>query len=177
MTLSDYLTWHKNIPFKVCFILWRAFQVKLPTNEKITLFSMIIPFIFVVIARVPTPLIIALVVDIMLETCGLISRILLALNITLLLSKHLLRDGGFASIAMMFINSFFTPPQFSSIATYGKTNMRLGMVGERNSNLTRVKFVIFKDISNLLRVSFPYIQWPSNSRFIELLLIRNAHRI
>lgn len=32
-------TWHKNIPFKCSFLLWRALRGKLPTNEKIISFG------------------------------------------------------------------------------------------------------------------------------------------
>ncbi|KAK6780036.1 hypothetical protein RDI58_022220 [Solanum bulbocastanum] len=31
--------WHKNIPFKASFLLWRALRGKLPTNEKLTKFG------------------------------------------------------------------------------------------------------------------------------------------
>lgn len=32
-------TWHKNIPFKDSFLLWRAFRSKLPANERIANFG------------------------------------------------------------------------------------------------------------------------------------------
>lgn len=36
--LNTYI-WHKNIPFKISFLLWRALRGKLPTNDKITNFG------------------------------------------------------------------------------------------------------------------------------------------
>ncbi|KAK4729621.1 hypothetical protein R3W88_022609 [Solanum pinnatisectum] len=32
-------TWHKSIPFKCCFLLWRTIRGKLPTNEKLANFG------------------------------------------------------------------------------------------------------------------------------------------
>lgn len=29
----NHIIWHRNIPFKVCFFIWRALKEKLPTNE------------------------------------------------------------------------------------------------------------------------------------------------
>lgn len=37
--MSDSFTWHKHIPFKISFLLWRALRGKLPTNERITTFG------------------------------------------------------------------------------------------------------------------------------------------
>lgn len=33
------LIWHKHIPFKTSFLLWRALRCKLPTNDKIVTFG------------------------------------------------------------------------------------------------------------------------------------------
>ncbi|WMV46072.1 hypothetical protein MTR67_039457 [Solanum verrucosum] len=36
--INSYI-WHKHVPFKISFLVWRALRYKLPTNEKITTFG------------------------------------------------------------------------------------------------------------------------------------------
>lgn len=38
-TKINKFTWHKNIPIKCSFLVWRALRGKLPTNEKLTSFG------------------------------------------------------------------------------------------------------------------------------------------
>ncbi|WMV30199.1 hypothetical protein MTR67_023584 [Solanum verrucosum] len=37
--VSNSQIWHKNIPFKMSFLVWRALRYKLPTNEKLATFG------------------------------------------------------------------------------------------------------------------------------------------
>ncbi|WMV07509.1 hypothetical protein MTR67_000894 [Solanum verrucosum] len=37
--LINTIIWHKNVPFKVSFFIWRALRSKLPTNEKLASFG------------------------------------------------------------------------------------------------------------------------------------------
>lgn len=41
-------TWHKCIPFKCSFLLWRALKGKLPTNEKLATFVLLLKSVTVV---------------------------------------------------------------------------------------------------------------------------------
>ncbi|XP_055814323.1 uncharacterized protein LOC129883750 [Solanum dulcamara] len=173
-TILNSYTWHKPIPFKCSFLVWRTLRGKLPTNEKLTSFG-----------KAPSQ-------------CYCCYR---PGQDTI---DHIFVAGAFAqSIWRLFadslgINKEYTPLRNLLMRWWTSKhknkahklilhathificwnlwkNRCASKYGGKQSNLARVKFSIFKDTSNLLNTAFPYIDWPNNWRDLVLLTEQCYH--
>lgn len=173
-TLTDSLIWHKCIPFKVSFLLWRAIRFKLPTNEKIISFG-----------HEPA-------------NCSCCYRPGLD-NI-----DHIFVAGHFAKhIWNHFSNSwgvqFNNSPLRNLLMNWwvSKTNNEVHKLmlqatpifvcwniwknrcaskyGGKKSSTTRVKFSIVKDLYNLILTVYPYINWPNSWNDLVIMVENCKH--
>ncbi|WMV58521.1 hypothetical protein MTR67_051906 [Solanum verrucosum] len=151
--------WHKNIPFKMSFLIWRALRNKLPTNEKLATFGVEPVKCFYCIKQGWDEV------------------------------DHIFIQGHFAThIWKQFSGAMGINFQQTSLINYLSNwsgskekneahkiliqtlpivvcwnlwkNRCSTKYGGRKSSITRVKYMILKDILQLLRSVFPYILWP-----------------
>ncbi|KAK6803132.1 hypothetical protein RDI58_000916 [Solanum bulbocastanum] len=152
-------TWHKNIPFKCSFLLWRAIRNKLPTNERLASFG------------------IEPVKCYCCHSPGVDSI------------EHIFNSGTFArkvwsyfAVAMRIQTDYL--PLRSMIMRWWTANYKneahklvLQSIpificwnlwknrcnkkyGGKSSNIARVKYLVILDTFKLLHTVFPYITWP-----------------
>ncbi|KAK6782003.1 hypothetical protein RDI58_019799 [Solanum bulbocastanum] len=162
------LMWHRSIPFKSSFLLWRALRGKLPTNDKLIVFG-----------KEPVQ-------------CFCCNRPGMD-NI-----EHIFNKGQFAAYvwrsfaaAAGITTDHTSLPQLISQWWSAKFNndahkLLLQAVpificwnlwknrcaskyGGKISNVSRVKYAVYKDCYKLLNTVFPYVKWPSN--WTELILM------
>ncbi|KAK4707022.1 hypothetical protein R3W88_033409 [Solanum pinnatisectum] len=153
--------WHKNIPFKASFLLWRALRGKLPTNEKLTKFG-----------NEPAK-------------CFCCNRFGMDTI------EHIFNNGHFATYvwksysetAGIITNHSLLPQlirQWWSTKLKNEAHRLLiqatpificwnlwknrcaSKYGGKQSNMSRVKYSIYKDNYKLMNTVFPHIRWPSN---------------
>ncbi|XP_049399716.1 uncharacterized protein LOC125863741 [Solanum stenotomum] len=154
--------WHKCIPFKISFLLWRLLRGKLPTNEKLTNFGIEPTSCFCCCNR-----------------SGLDTI------------EHIFNTGQFATyVWRSFADTAGISRDHSSItqliiqwwsAKYNNEAHKLllqatpllicwnlwknrcaSKYGGKSSNISRVKYAIYKDNYKLMCTNFPQIKWPSN---------------
>ncbi|XP_055806888.1 uncharacterized protein LOC129875623 [Solanum dulcamara] len=140
-TMLNSCTWHKCIPFKCSFLVWRAIRGKLPTNEKLISFG-----------RAPSQC----------YCCYKPSQDTI---------NHTFVAGAFAhNVWRLFSDSLGINTDYTPLR-----NLYASKYGEKQSNLTRVKFSIIKDTYNLLTKAFPYMVWPNNWKDLVLLVEQCFH--
>ncbi|WMV46844.1 hypothetical protein MTR67_040229 [Solanum verrucosum] len=150
-------TWHKNIPFKCSFLVWRAIRSKLPTNEKINSFG------------------------------GEPSDCYCCNNMGMDTIEHTFNSGKFAKYMWKyFADSLGMQTLRYLLMRWWSTeyknkahklimqstpificwnlwkNRCVKKYGGKHSNIAKVKFAVFKDTFRLLHTVFPYIEWPSS---------------
>lgn len=170
-TLINKYSWHRNIPFKISFLVWSAPREKLPTNDKSITFG-----------REPA-------------ACSCCLRPGLD-NI-----EHIFVTGQFANhiwkcfSEYLGINHSHKPLRnllmqwwtmqsknevqkniFHSLPIFICWNLWKkrcsAKYGGNKSSIARVKFRIFKDTSLFLHTVYPYLSWPSNCRDLFIMLGR-----
>ncbi|XP_055802719.1 uncharacterized protein LOC129871761 [Solanum dulcamara] len=161
-------TWHKHIPFKCSFLLWRALRGKLPTNEKLISFG-----------EAPAQ-------------CYCCHRAGLDTI------DHIFVSGNFArKVWSVFSDSLGISKEYTPLrnlimrwwsSNYSNEVHKLILqatpificwnlwknrcaikYGGKQSNITRVIYSVFKDNFNLLSTTYSYISWPN--RWKELVLL------
>ncbi|KAH0644828.1 hypothetical protein KY284_032712 [Solanum tuberosum] len=166
--------WHKSIPFKCSFLLWRAVRGKLPTNESLTRFAV-----------GPSECYCC-------HTPGLDTI------------EHTFNSGIFANKVWKFfaislgIQTDHLPLRYLIIRWWNSNynneahkliiqstpificwnlwkNRCSKKYGGKQFNIARVKFAVFKDIIKLLHVVFPYISWPSSWKNLCILIEQCYH--
>lgn len=175
-TIINSYTWHKSIPFKCSFHLWRTLRGKLPTNEKLISLGQntsecyscyrpgqdTIGHIFVVghFAR------------------NIWSEFATSLGITrdyTPLRNMIMRwwTKNYKNDAHKLIL------QSTTIFIYWNLwkNWCACKYGGKQSNLSRGKFSIFKATTNLLNTAFPYIKWPVCWKELVLMLDNCSHEM
>uniref|UniRef100_M1DKI6 RNase H family protein n=1 Tax=Solanum tuberosum TaxID=4113 RepID=M1DKI6_SOLTU len=166
--------WHKSIPFKCAFLLWRVVRSKLPTNESLARFGV-----------EPSECYCC-------HTPGLDTI------------EHTFNSGIFANKVWKFfaislgIQTDHLPLRYLIMRWWNSNynneahkliiqstpificwnlwkNRCAKKYGGKQSNISRVKFVVFKDTIKLLHVVFPYISWPSSWKNICILIEQCYH--
>lgn len=161
-SLFNNFTWHKNIPFKASFLLWRTLRGKLPTNEKLTSFGNEPAHCFCCCNRSSQDTI-----------------------------DHTFNSGPFATYvwrsfaaAAGINNDHSSLPQLIMQWWSTKCNNEAHRLllqatlificwnlwknrcarkyGGKQSSMSRVKYAIYKDNYKLMTTTFPQIKWPSN---------------
>ena len=156
------LLWHNSIPFKASFLLWRAIKRKLPTNEKLTNIGIEPSHCFCCIDR-----------------AGMDSI------------EHIFNSGQFASRVWSFFAAsagleIEQPSIQARLRQWWAVRPRNSghqlmlqatpifvcwnlwknrcacKYGGKATNISRVKYAIYKDTFKMLKNSFPHIQWPAN---------------
>uniref|UniRef100_M1AQG9 RNase H family protein n=1 Tax=Solanum tuberosum TaxID=4113 RepID=M1AQG9_SOLTU len=154
-------SWHKNIPFKISFLLWRALRGKLPINEKIRTFG------------------------------GEPVRCHCCIKSGWDDINHIFVTGNFATYNWKYYVAFFGishrhmplgnllmdwwggKPKNSAhklllqavpiiVCWILWKNRCSSKYGGKKSSILRVKFLIFNDTTQLMSTVFPYIQWPNS---------------
>ncbi|XP_049368158.1 uncharacterized protein LOC125833012 [Solanum verrucosum] len=174
--LINTIIWHKNVPFKVSFFIWRALRSKLPTNEKLASFG---------------------IEPVNCYCCHRPGRDDI---------DHILVSGNFANhiwkvhTALLGIEHSYTTlrcllmkwksSQHSSevhkllhqalpilICWNLWKNRCSAKYGGKQSSIGRVKYLIFKDIMQLFITVFPYLQWPSNWKDVISMIENCRHEL
>nr|XP_025884111.1 uncharacterized protein LOC112940334 [Solanum lycopersicum] len=151
--------WHKNIPFKSSFLLWRTLRGKLPTNDKLINFDIQPSNCVCCFDKSGTDCI-----------------------------EHIFNSGNFAAkVWSSFAATTGMLPDFSSLqvllqqwwtATPKNAAHKLLMqatqificwnlwknrcaakYGGKTTNISRVKYVIYKDTYKMLNTAFPQVRW------------------
>ncbi|KAK4707377.1 hypothetical protein R3W88_033066 [Solanum pinnatisectum] len=168
------LIWHRSIPFKSSFLLWRSLRGKLPTNDKLTTFG-----------NEPVQ-------------CFCCNRPGMD-DI-----EHIFNKGQFAAyVWRSFAAAAGITTDHTSLphlinqwwsAKYNNDAHKLllqatpilicwnlwknrcaSKYGGKLSNMSRVKYAIYKDSYKLMNTIFPQIKWPSNWKELTLMGERCIH--
>ncbi|XP_015084239.1 uncharacterized protein LOC107027648 [Solanum pennellii] len=156
------LIWHKSIPFKTSFLLWRTLKGKLPTNEKLSNFGI-----------EPSPCFCCF------DRAGMNTI------------EHIFNLGPFAAkVWKFFAATAGLQADHSTLPTLIKQwwtakpsnaghqllmqatpificwnlwkNRCAGKYGGKATNISRVKYAIYKDTFKMLKNTFPHIKWPAS---------------
>ncbi|XP_015159877.1 uncharacterized protein [Solanum tuberosum] len=153
--------WHKNIPFKCSFLLWRVLKGKLPTNEKISSFG-----------NEPV-------------TCfccdrpgwDTINHIFNTGHFATHIWTYFARHAGIKTdhtplihLIMRWWSTKYNNEAHKLILQATPIficwniwkNRCARKYGGKQSNASRVKYAVYKDNYKLMTTTFPYIRWPSN---------------
>ncbi|WMV13671.1 hypothetical protein MTR67_007056 [Solanum verrucosum] len=153
--------WHKQVPFKASFLLWRALKFKLPTNDKLSSFGV-----------QPT-------------TCSCcirsgwddIEHIFVSGNFTAHIWRYFsgllgiihnprplnnLLMSWWGMAAKNEVHKLIIQTLPISICWNLWKNRCSVKYGQKKSNVARVKYMIFKDTFQLLMITYPYCSWPNN---------------
>ncbi|KAH0699154.1 hypothetical protein KY284_013369 [Solanum tuberosum] len=167
-------TWHRNIPFKCFFLLWRALRGRLPTNEKLSNFGI--------------------------EPANCLCCHPAGVDTI----DHIFNAGIFAKKVWKFyvdslgIQTGYIPLRYMIMRwwenNYKNEAHKLNLQSTpificwnlwknrcaikyegKQSNIARVKFLVFKDTFKLLHIVFPYITWPSSWMGTVILIEKCFH--
>lgn len=153
--------WHKYIPFKVSFLLWRAIRLKLPTNETLVKFG-VEPRSCSCCRRPGMDTINHILVEG--HFSNYIWRIFASsigqIHVPMPLPNLLLKwwNLGYNNEAHKLL--LHAIPIFICWGLW--KNRCPALYGGKQSTIKRVNFQICKDIYLLLHIAYPYISWPSN---------------
>ncbi|WMV45633.1 hypothetical protein MTR67_039018 [Solanum verrucosum] len=174
--VSNSQIWHKNIPFKMSFLVWRALRYKLPTNEKLATFGVEPVRCYCCIQRGWDEV------------------------------DHIFNQGSFAThIWTSFLSPMGVTFQRSSLSNHisrwndiqGKNEAHKTLIetlpivvcwnlwknrcsakyGGKKSSSSSVKYMILKDILHLLNTVFPYICWPAQWTEVVDLIASCKHDV
>ncbi|KAK4717860.1 hypothetical protein R3W88_016198 [Solanum pinnatisectum] len=169
-------SWHKHIPFKISFLMWRAIRFKLPTNDKIINFGM--------------------------EPAKCSCYIRQGWDDI----NHIFIEGYFATQIWKFFSGLFgVEYQYTTLKNHllkwWSLNPRnevhkliiqavpllvswnlwknrcSAKYGGKKSSISRVHFMILKDSNYLLQIAYPYIQWPMNWKDVMKIIEECRHDI
>uniref|UniRef100_M1DB97 RNase H family protein n=1 Tax=Solanum tuberosum TaxID=4113 RepID=M1DB97_SOLTU len=147
-TAFNNFCWHKSIPFKASFLLWRTLRGKIPTNEKLISFGIERANCFCCCNRTG------------LDTI-----------------EHIFNNGHFATcVWKSFAAAAGVNTDHSSISQL-IMQWCASKYGGKHSNISRVKYAIYKDIYKLMTTTFHQIKWPTTWRELFQLGERCIHNI
>ncbi|KAK4709693.1 hypothetical protein R3W88_004206 [Solanum pinnatisectum] len=153
--------WHKNIPFKCSFLLWRALKGKLPTNEKIITFGND-PATCYCWDRPGWD-----TIDHTFKTGHFVAHIwrFFAMHAGINYEHTTLTNLIMRWWSTKYNNEAHkvilqATPIFICWNIW--KNRCASKHGGKQSNTSRVKYVVYKDNYKLLTTTFPYIKWSSN---------------
>ncbi|KAK6782013.1 hypothetical protein RDI58_019809 [Solanum bulbocastanum] len=166
--------WHKKVPFKMSFLVWRALRFKLPTNEKLANFG----------------------VEPVKCSCCIkqgwddVDHIFNGGSFAVHIWKHFSSIIGANSQQSCLSNRLLNWREIQGKNEAHKTliqtvpivvcwnlwkNRCSAKYGEKKSNSSRVKYMILKDILYLMNSNYPYIQWPANWTAVVNLIENCRH--
>lgn len=160
-TLFNSFLWHNSIPFTASFLFWRALKGKLPTNEKIITFCEESPNYFCCSNRQGLDTIEHIqnngqFVDYIWQSVAAVAGV--TLNHSSL--KHLLiqwwntkHKNGAHKLLLQATSIFICRNRWK--------NRCASRFGGTSSNISKVKYAIYKDTYRLLVETFTQIKWPS----------------
>ncbi|WMV45635.1 hypothetical protein MTR67_039020 [Solanum verrucosum] len=153
--------WHRHLPFKTSFLVWRALRSKLPTNEKLTSFGKEAAHCSCCYRPGEDN------VDHIFITGHFANNIWSSfytvagiqhdhIPINMLLLRWWRQEHK--SEVQNLLNQLL----YLIIIWNLWKNRCAAKYGSKQSNTARVKYLIFKDTTHLLNTAFPYIQWANN---------------
>lgn len=168
--------WHKSIPFKISFLLWRALRGKLPTNDRITQFGSTLVDCFCCNRTAPETIDHVLV-------SGHFAR-----HIWQFFAGHLGSNYAAAPLHFFLLKWWATEHKNDAhkllihatpifICWNLWKNRCASKYGGKKSNSARVKFLVFKDIYFLLAASFPHISWPTSWNDLVSIVEKCSHDV
>ncbi|XP_049378041.1 uncharacterized protein LOC125842768 [Solanum stenotomum] len=153
--------WHKSIPFKSSFILWRALRGKLPTNEKLTSFGNEAANCFCCCNRPGLDTIENTFNNGQFATNVWKSFAAPAGIITDHSSLPQLITQWWSAKASNEAHRLLLHATPIFICWNLWKNRCASRHGGKQSNISRVKYAIYKDNYKLMTTCFPHIKWPS----------------
>ncbi|WMV30204.1 hypothetical protein MTR67_023589 [Solanum verrucosum] len=153
--------WHRHLPFKISFLVWRTLRNKLPTNEKLTSFGKEADHCFCCYRTGEDN------IDHIFISGHFANKIWSFFSVAAgILHDHIL-------INMLMLRWW---RQEHKIEVQNLLNQLLPLIiiwnlwknrcatkyGEKQSNIARNFFLILKDTTHLLNTAFPYIQWAND---------------
>ncbi|KAK4707369.1 hypothetical protein R3W88_033058 [Solanum pinnatisectum] len=151
--------WHKQIPFKISFLVWRALRCKLLTNETLANFGVEPARCFYCIKQGWD------------DVDHIFNEGPFATHIWTYFSSTMEANSQQTSLSNRLLNWWEIQGENEAHKTLVQTvpivvcwnlwkNRCLAKYGAKKSSSSRVKYIIFKDILYILNSKFPYIQWP-----------------
>lgn len=169
-------TWHKNIPFKSSFLVWRALKGKLPTNNKLTQFGV-------------GPVNFSYCINRGLDNIKYIFvKGHFKNHIWKFFLDHLGNIHNHTPLRNMLMRWWIIEPKnevhkliFHSLPIFICWNLWNNRCstkyGAKQSSIARVKYLIFKDTTHFLYTVFPYLCWPNNWRDLVIMIEGCRHEM
>ncbi|XP_055800361.1 uncharacterized protein LOC129869765 [Solanum dulcamara] len=169
-------TWHKHIPFKCSFLLWRALRGKLPTNKKLISFGKA-PAQCYCCHRAGLD-----TIDHIFVSGNFARKVWSVFSDSLGISKEY---TPLRNLMMRWWSSNYSIEVHKLILqatpificwNLWKNRGAIKYEGKQ-SNITRVIYSVFKDNFNLLSTTYSYISWPNSWKELVLLVEKCTNEV